>query len=82
MNSQSTVAALIAIYHKYHIYLMFGGGGNCQVKTTYFGNIFNWFSLSSKICSLVNLHPGNSHSYETLHIQLKCDRHCTAYRLC
>lgn len=28
-----------------------------EMKKTYFGNIFNWFSLSSKICSLVNLQP-------------------------
>lgn len=26
-----------------------------ETETTYFGNIFNWFSLSSRICSLVNL---------------------------
>lgn len=33
-------------------------GAFCVVKvSTYFGNIFNWFSLNSKICSLVNLQP-------------------------
>lgn len=50
-----TLTVMLLLYFENKVTILYIFEEVKKKKNTYFGNIFNWFSLSSKICSLVNL---------------------------
>lgn len=43
-------------------------------QNTYFGNIFNWFSRSSRICNLVSLQPKKKNQFNITNNYKMLDR--------
>lgn len=54
-DTSMTLTVMLLLYFENKVTILYIFEEVKKKKNTYFGNIFNWFSLSSKICSLVNL---------------------------